>query len=106
LAAEHRRAGDAADDLGNFLAQAERFALRGDLTRDRVELLKESLLKGYALASGGSIPDRVELYTAVEVFRRARFPFRGREPDWPQRTESLLERAGAILNHHSFKKCV
>jgi aminoglycoside phosphotransferase (APT) family kinase protein len=90
--------GDPADDLGNFLAQAERFALRGELPRDRVGLLKESLLEGYARASGSSLPDRVELYTAVEVFRRTRFPFRGREPDWPQRTESLLERAGVILN--------
>ena len=95
--------GDPGDDLGNFLAQAERLALRRELPRDRVGLLKESLLKGYALASGRSLPDRVELYTAVEVFRRTRFPFRGREPDWPQRTELLLERAEAILNHEAFK---
>jgi len=96
--------GDPADDLGNFLAQAERFALRGELPGDRVGLLKESLLEGYALASDGSIPERVEFYTAVEVFRRTRFPFRGREPDWPQRTESLLERAEVILNHQAAKK--
>ncbi len=93
--------GDPADDLGNFLAQSERIALRGEFPRDRVGLLKESLLKGYALASDGWLPDRVELYTAVEVFRRTRFPFRGREPDWPQRTESLLERAEVILNHRA-----
>ena len=96
--------GDPADDVGNFLAQAERLALRGELPRDRVGLLKESLLQGYTLATDGSLPDRVELYTAVEVFRRTRFPFRAREQDWPQRTEALLERAGAILNHHVFKK--
>ena len=88
--------GDPADDLGNFLAQAERLALRGELPRDRVELLKASLLKGYAMVADDPPFDRVELYTAVELFRRTRFPFRGREPDWPQRTEALLERAGEI----------
>ena len=93
--------GDPADDLGNFLAQAERLALRGELSRDRPGLLKESLLKGYALATGGSLPHRVELYTAVQVFRRTRFPFRARETDWPHRTESLLERAEEILNEVS-----
>ncbi len=90
--------GDPADDLGNFLAQAERLALRGELPPDRVGLLKESLLEGYALANGHRLPERVELYTAVEVFRRTRFPFRAREADWPQRTEALLERAAQILN--------
>src|SRR2546427_9450642 len=33
-------------------------------------------------------PARVGLYTAVQVFRRMRFPFRAGEPDWPQRTRS------------------
>jgi tRNA A-37 threonylcarbamoyl transferase component Bud32 len=95
--------GDPADDLGNFLAQAERLALRGELPGNRVGLLKESLLKGYALASDGWLPDRVGLYTAMEVFRRTRFPFRGREPDWPQRTASLLDRAEAILGQYAAK---
>ena len=88
--------GDPADDLGNFIAQAERNALRGELCPDQVELVKEALLKGYSLAAKRPPPERVALYTAVEVFRRTRFPFRAREPDWPQRTESLLERAEAI----------
>jgi len=39
---------------------------------------------------------------ATEAFTR--FPFRAREPDWPQRTGSLLERAGVILNHHAVRK--
>ncbi|HEU0038199.1 MAG TPA: phosphotransferase [Verrucomicrobiae bacterium] len=90
--------GDPADDLGNFIAQAERKSLRGELPSERVGLLKESLLKGYALGASGALPERIELYTAVEVFRRTRFPFRAREPDWPERTEALLERAGAVFN--------
>ena len=72
--------------------------MRGEFSPGRVELAKEALLRGYALGAGGALPERIELYTAVEVFRRTRFPFRAREPDWPERTEALLERAEAILN--------
>jgi streptomycin 6-kinase len=89
--------GDPADDLGNFLAQTERKALRGEFSPGRIERVKEALLNGYAVGAGGALPERIELYTAVEVFRRTRFPFRARETDWPQRTEALLERADAIL---------
>src|SRR6266567_1306410 len=90
--------GDQADDLGNFIAQAERNALRGELCPNRVELLREALLKGYASGTKRPLPERVQLYTAVEVFRGMRFPFRGREPEWPQRTEALLHRAEQIFN--------
>ena len=90
--------GDPGGDLGNFIAQAERKALRDDLSPSRVERLRVSLLEGYALATKRPLPERIGLYTAAEVFRRAGFPFRAGEPDWPQRTESLLERAEAILN--------
>ena len=63
--------------------------------------MKEALLAGYASETKRPLPERLGLYTAVELFRRMRFPFRGREPDWPQRTESLLERAEEILNEVS-----
>ena len=90
--------GDPADDLGNFIAQAERYALRHELSPKRVALLKHALVEGYTQATNGPLPERIGLYTAVEVFRRARFPFRAREPDWPQRTEALLDRAATLLN--------
>ena len=90
--------GDPADDLGNFIAQAERYALRHELSPKRVEPLKHALIEGYGQATNRPVPERIGLYTAVEVFRRTRFPFRAREPDWPQRTESLLDRAAAILD--------
>ena len=90
--------GDPADDLGNFIAQAERYALRGELTRQQVDSFGDALLEGYAGATKRRFPQRIGLYTAVQLFRRARFPFRTREPDWPQRTEALLERAAAILD--------
>src|ERR1044071_88264 len=89
---------DAADDLGNFLAQVERFALRGDLDRSRAEWLRDALLEGYSRVGGREMPGRVCLYTAAQLFRRARFPFRTREPDWPRRAEALLDRAAAMLD--------
>jgi len=90
--------GDPADDLGNFVAQLERYALRGELIPGRVELLKEALLEGYGRATNRPLPDRIGLHTAVGLFRRTRFPFRAREADWPQRTEALLDRALALFN--------
>ena len=89
--------GDPSDDLGNFIAQAERYALRGELTRQRVESFGDALLEGYAEATERRLPQGIGLRTAVQLFRRARFPFRTREPDWPQRTEALLNRAATLL---------
>jgi len=56
--------GDPADDLGNFIAQTERKALRGELPRHRVESMTDALLAGYQ--AHRALPDRVGLYTAVE----------------------------------------
>jgi streptomycin 6-kinase len=90
--------GDPADDLGNCLAQVECLALSGELSPGRVELVRDALLEGYAQATPRPLPERIPLYRAVKVFRRARFPFRTREPDWAHRTALLLERAEDILN--------
>ena len=89
--------GDPADDLGNFIAQVEALALCGEVSAGRVERVRDALLQGYAHAANRQPPERIGLYTALKVFRRARFPFRTREADWPQRTEALLDRAEAIL---------
>jgi hypothetical protein len=89
--------GDPADDVGNCIAQAERFALRGEMTSHQVELFREALIEGYSRSADRPPPRRIGLYTALQLFRRARFPFRTREPDWPQRIESLVDRAEAIF---------
>ncbi len=91
------RRGDPAVDLGNFIAQAERYALRGELAVGRVEWLRSALLEGYCRATDGPPPARTGLYTAVRLLWRARYPFRTREPECLQRTESLLDRVEEIL---------
>ncbi|HKE89408.1 MAG TPA: phosphotransferase [Gemmatimonadales bacterium] len=85
--------GDPADDLGNVLAQAERQVLDGAHATDWLEDFTTALLDGYSSATVRPFPDRVQLYTALGLFRKARLPFRTREPDWPQRTAAILERA-------------
>lgn len=89
--------GDPADDLGNLIAQVERQALIGAHTGSWCEAFIAALLDGYRRATPRPFPDRVVLYTALNLFRRARHPFRTREPDWPQRTEALVERAEAMV---------
>ena len=90
--------GDPATDLGNFIAQAERYALRGELSASQADRWRHALLEGYRQATGRPLPQRIEVYTAAGLLRRTQYPFQVREPDWPQRTEALLERAEAILN--------
>lgn len=89
--------GDPADDLGNLIGQAERQVLDGAHSPSWREYFIAALLDGYRGATARPLPDRVGLYTALSLFRRARHPFRTREADWPLRTEMLLERAEAIV---------
>lgn len=87
--------GDPAADLGNFIAHLERDALRNNIPHNRVEQHKGALLKGYGAAT--NLPTGIELYTAAGLFKLAPDPFRYCEPNWPERTEAILERAHTIL---------
>ena len=89
--------GDPSADLGKFLANLEKFTLRGNLPRTKLEAVKNALLEGYQYAARGDIPARIELYTAAGLLRLTPDPFRHREPDWVEVTEAILERAGDIL---------
>jgi aminoglycoside phosphotransferase (APT) family kinase protein len=89
--------GDPSADLGKFLANLEKFTLRGNLPRTKLEALKNALLEGYQYAARGDIPARIELYTAAVLLQIARRRFRHRKPDWAEATEAILERAEDIL---------
>jgi hypothetical protein len=52
--------GDPADDLGNFLSQIEPFTLRGKLSSDPCESLREVLLEGHSQANHGILPERIQ----------------------------------------------
>ena len=89
--------GDPATDPGTFLAHLERDRLRGALSEDVVERAGAALLEGYRREAPGLEERRVRLYTAAGLFRLTPHPFRFREPDWPARTEALLNRVEALL---------
>jgi Ser/Thr protein kinase RdoA (MazF antagonist) len=88
--------GDVTDDLGNFLAQLERMGLNGTMTPAQVSRIGEAFLDGYSSAAG-ALPGDVRFYAALQLFRRARFPFRARNPDWPERMKGLIDRSEDIL---------
>jgi len=90
--------GDPADDLGSILAQLETYELSGRFPPGAVEQLGYALLGGYRRAARHAPADRVGLYTAAGLLRRARFAFRARKADWPRIVETSLARADAILD--------
>jgi thiamine kinase-like enzyme len=85
--------GDPATDLGNFLAHLEYRTLLGSTSHSTNPLLQHAispLLAGY-----GATPDlyqRVQWYTALNLFKLAPMLFRYRHPDWPYRLQQLLDR--------------
>jgi hypothetical protein len=77
-------------DVGSFLAHLEELRAPEDRAA--------AFLKGYASASG-SYPDPEELRvaTAVALFRRSVFPFRGLSPAWPDQIRNCLDRVDDLL---------
>ena len=89
--------GDPASDLGNFIAHLERDAQRQYIRSNSIDLIRENLLQGYGKPSGEDVGERLQLYTAVNLFQLLFDPFRFREPEWPQRTEQILQRAESYM---------
>lgn len=87
--------GDPAADLGSFVASLERDVLRGALERSRADAFAGELVDAYRRRSDCAAPS-LELHAAAALLRLAVEPFRRREPDWPERTELLLDRAGEL----------
>lgn len=90
--------GDPATDLGNFCAHLERDALSGRLTPEQAGHAQEALLSGYAESAALPRPAHLAVATAAGLLRLAPEPFRRHEPEWPERTEAILERAERILS--------
>ncbi|MBW3576004.1 MAG: aminoglycoside phosphotransferase family protein [Actinobacteria bacterium] len=88
--------GDPTADLGQFLADLEAAEVDGRLAPGRARSLAADLVAGYE-GAGGVVPGgALALHTAAAVVRRAVEPFRHRRPDWPRRTEELLDRVAAL----------
>ncbi|WNN89938.1 aminoglycoside phosphotransferase family protein [Gloeocapsopsis dulcis] len=85
---------DPAADLGSFIARLEHDKLRGNLSLYRLERIKEALLQSYPTSF---LYNRIELYTAIALFRLACEPFRYREPNWHEKTAAILQQVETIL---------
>ena len=90
--------GDPAADLGQFVASL----LAATLTSDAgggvpAASWPTDFLTGYESAGGVVGADRIADHTAAALVRLAVEPFRTRAPDWPARTEALLEHASVLM---------
>ena len=82
--------GYAASDVGTFLAS---------LDENRVDsALGAEFLRGYEKSRGEPLPaDWIRLSRAIATFRRAGFPFRDLDPDWPLRLAERMEETRLLL---------
>lgn len=90
--------GDAAADLGSFVADLHVRALHGRLPHDDVGGLAAALVAGYGdlpvLDRGGHLAT----WTAAALLRRAAEPFRLRMPDWPDLLHAIVDRARQVAS--------
>jgi tRNA A-37 threonylcarbamoyl transferase component Bud32 len=95
---DHASRGDAASDLGTFLAKVEAMTIDGLLDRSVAEATGAALWDGYRSESGALGWDQVRVHTALALLRLAPEKFRARMADWPMRTEMIIDRADALIS--------
>lgn len=88
--------GDPAADLGQFVASLWVAHLVSTAPGPPAVSAVADFLAGYEAGGGVAIPGRVADHAAAALVRLAVEPFRVRAPDWPARTEALLERAAHL----------
>jgi hypothetical protein len=86
-----------AADLGAFRADLERQACAGRLPPGRADTLAEALIEGYARRATPPDDGELALHTAAALFGIAPHFFRDRDPEWPERTEAVLDRIEWLL---------
>ena len=91
--------GDAAADLGLFIAHLERDGVRNTLPLPDVEIFADALVRGYRQIHESPPSKTIRLYTAMGLLYLAAEPFRHREAEWPERIEAILSRAEVILSN-------
>ena len=90
--------GHPAADLGSFLARLECDVMSGALDRNRAESFAGELVEAYRQRTSHASELPVDLYAAAALLRLAVEPFRRREPDWPDRTETILAAAELLAS--------
>lgn len=85
--------GDAAWDLGCFLADLECRVLAGLLDRATADRWAEAFLAGYVYEH---TRETIQVATAAALVSRSTDPFRGRKPDWDTEMRAIIQRAGEV----------
>ncbi len=83
-------AGQAAFDIGSFLADIDCQAVCGGTSPPVAAEVVARFLDGYASVRG--LPSGVDIHRAAHLLRLAVKPFRLRDADWPNRVEQLIGR--------------
>jgi ATP-binding cassette subfamily B protein len=89
--------GDPAADFGSFLAHLEYDELAGRVPPTRRSAIAAALLAGYARVATPPSSHALRLYTAAALFQRAAQFFRDRDPSWPERIHTVLDRVDRHL---------
>ena len=93
--------GDPCADLGNFVAHLER-----DVTCERIssavsEQVRSSVLAGYQAHTARNVSTAVRWHASAAMVRLARHLIRRGDPQWPERTEALFNRAESFADASS-----
>jgi aminoglycoside phosphotransferase (APT) family kinase protein len=88
--------GAPARDLGSFFARLDAQAVDGVLSQAEADAAQAGLLEGY-LARAKAAPEGVRTQHIRAVLALLTEGFRQRQPDWPERTARLLDRAQEII---------
>jgi Ser/Thr protein kinase RdoA (MazF antagonist) len=94
--------GDAAFDLGLFIAHLEADAMRGFLFPSRLEGTRDSFLQGYEEAAK-SLPSTLTLYTVIGMLSLLPHFFRNRHYDWPLLMDTFLTRIEHLVGRSETK---
>jgi ATP-binding cassette, subfamily B, bacterial len=93
--------GDPAEDLGSFLAHLECDEIAGLLATPKRSAVAAALVEGYARTASPPPEHVLRLHTGAVLFQRATQFFRDRDPLWPERTGSVLDRVESLLRDSS-----
>ncbi|MDH5327896.1 MAG: aminoglycoside phosphotransferase family protein [Gammaproteobacteria bacterium] len=80
--------GDPARDLGNFIAHIERQVIAAKLSRTLADAICKTFIEGYQPSH--QVRSRIDLYTALGLYRLLPEPFRHRQPNWDVLTQKIL----------------
>ena len=93
--------GAPAADLASFLAHLERPPRTNPRRASEAEALGQALLDGYARRAAPPSSGELDLHKAAALFRIAPHFFRDRDPEWPERTEAVLDRIESLLRRRA-----